>query len=264
MIRRKRKKSAKLLKIIFLSLVVFIVLAIFLLIRFKPFTIKQIEIQNANTGCINEAQLKTSLSLYGQNFFLLDTNKLTKSLKEKFICLKNINYSRSFPNKIVVEIVRREPAAILVNLKEKRATPSSLLENIATPSAREIIGNLIVDAEGVIFSKDTEDLSIPKIYTQNLDIPLGKNLKDDLIKNSLKILDKIKTFGIEHNETWILEKFFIINGKPKVIFRLDEKVDTQLASLQLILTEAKIDLKELEFIDLRFDKPIVKYTPKVN
>jgi len=270
MIRRKlKKKSAKLSKIIFLIFVVFIVLATFLLIRFNPFTIKQIAIQNG-ISCANEDQIKNSLGLYGQNLVLLNKKKLTKNLKDKFICLKDVNFSFFFPNKIVIEVVRREPAAILVNLKEKDATSSSLLESIATPSAQETIGNFVVDVEGVIFSKETEELNIPKvyyvvtnlIYTQDSNLSLGKDLKGDSIKNSLKILERIKTFGIENSETWIIDNFFIINGIQKIIFRLDERIDIQLASLQLILAEAKIDLKELEFIDLRFDKPIVKYTPK--
>lgn len=264
MIRRKeKKKSSKLSKVIFLFLVVFLVLASFLVVLFDPFTIKQIEIKNESIGCVNEDQLKKSLTLEGGNFFLLDTAALTKSFKEKFICLKNLNFSRLFPNKVVVEVIQREPAAILVNLKAKDAK-SNLLEDIATPSAQEITGTVVTDAEGVFFSQDTDGLSVPKIYTQDLDTSLGKNLAGDLIKNSLKILDKIKTFGIESSETWMLDNFFIVNGKPKIIFRLDERVDTQLASLQLILAEAKIDLKELEFIDLRFDKPIVRYTPKKN
>ena len=49
---------------------------------------------------------------------------------------------------------------------------------------------------------------------------------------------------------------------PKVFFRLDNEIDLQLASLQLILEKAKIDERILEFIDLRFDKPIVRFAPK--
>ncbi len=85
------------------------------------------------------------------------------------------------------------------------------------------------------------------------------------LNNALKILDKIKTFGVTTKKSWVSGEFFIINPDimdPKIIFRLDSQIDIQLASLQLILTEAKIDLKELTFIDLRFDKPIVRFAPK--
>ena len=78
-------------------------------------------------------------------------------------------------------------------------------------------------------------------------------------------MDAVKKMGISVNESFLNDSFFIIKDETsviKVIFRLKNEVDIQLASLQLILDKAKIDEKELEFIDLRFDKPVVRYAPK--
>ncbi|MBI4038755.1 hypothetical protein HY384_02235 [Candidatus Daviesbacteria bacterium] len=66
-------------------------------------------------------------------------------------------------------------------------------------------------------------------------------------------------------DTLLRDDFFLINpysNNPRIIFRLSNSLDVQLASLQLILGKAKIDGSRLEFIDLRFDKPVLKFTPK--
>ncbi len=107
------------------------------------------------------------------------------------------------------------------------------------------------------------EYNIPRIYFYDKNISLGNKL-DKSLKDSLKILDKIRTFGVNIKDTRVLNDLFLIypqEGWPKIIFRMDDKVDIQLASLQLILEKTKIDNKELEFIDLRFDKPIVKFAP---
>lgn len=232
------------------------VAVVFLGLNLKLFTIKQIEVQKNNLGCVNEDQLKVSSGLLGKNFFSLDKEKLVESLKEQFICVKNIKISRLFPSGVKIEVSPREPAVILLALKNE-ATNSALLDNIATPSADQIKDSFIADNEGVTFSKEISGLDIPKIYFSELE--------KYLVQNSIKILDKIKTLGVKVRQSLIKDVFLVINpfdNEPKIIFRLDKKIDIQIASLQLILTEAKINKEIIEFIDLRFDKPVVRFAPK--
>ncbi len=265
MIRKKRRRFVRFSKIIFLFLTALFILVAILVARSSFFHIKQIEIRGDKIGCVNSDQLKNALGLYGQNFFLLNNKKLQEDLKTKFVCIKNVVFDRLIPDKVKVEISLRKPTAILFKIKDKQASPSSLIENIATPEASEVQDSYVVDNESVVFSKSTDDLNIPKIYIYDPDIAVGEKLENSFINNSLKILDKIKTFGVTTKKSWIAEEFFIINPDtmdPKIIFRLNHQIDLQLASLQLILAEAKIDLKELTFIDLRFDKPIVRFAPK--
>ena len=82
-----------------------------------------------------------------------------------------------------------------------------------------------------------------------------------MINNIIKIFDKTKSLGIEIKQAWLRENILVTETIPKMIFKLDN-VDSQLASLQLILSEAKIESKELEIIDLRFDKPVIKFAPE--
>lgn len=265
MIRRERRRFAGSLKIIFLSLTVILILIAFLIARSGIFNIKQIEIQGDKIDCTDSDQLKNASGLYGKNFFLLKDRELAENLKGKFVCIENVRSLRLIPDKVKLEMTSRKPAAILLNLKDKQASSSSLIENIATPEASAAQDRYFVDSEGVVFSKSMYELNFSKIYIYDPEIAVGKKLENNFINNSLKILAKIKTFGVNAKKSWISEDFFIINpdtSDPKIIFRLNDRIDIQLASLQLILTEAKIDLKELTFIDLRFDKPIVRFAPK--
>lgn len=128
--------------------------------------------------------------------------------------------------------------------------------------------------KGWFFSKNIGSLDIPKLYLYNSKISLGQELGAS-INNALKILSKTKTFGVDAEKSWVIDNFLITDttSKSRVIFKLNDKVDIQIASLQLILAEAKInhrtiptepgiDSNKLEFIDLRFDKPIVRFAPK--
>lgn len=264
MIRRKRKFKFVKPIIIFLFFLTLLILLILLFFRSNFLVIKQIEIQG-QAECVNPDQLKNAIPLYGQNFFLLNEEKLTQDLKRKYICIKGIIFSRYFPDKMKLEISPRQPVAVLLSLKEKQASASSLVENIATPEASIVKETYVVDNESIAFATNIDNLNIPKIYIFDQGISLGQRFGDDLIGNALKILERIKTFGVKVTKSWISDNFFIINPDTKyqkIVFDLSSPIDIQLASLQLILTEAKMNLRELEFIDLRFDKPVVRYAPK--
>lgn len=267
MMRRKKRGSAKFSKIIFLLLPILLFLAFFLIFRSGLFSIKQIQIQGDKISCATGDQIKNESGLLGQNFFLLNNKRLQLALKTKFVCIKNAVVSRFVPDKVKLEIEARKPAAVLLSLKEKQASTSSLIENTATPEAEAVKDYFLVDSEGVVFSKSTDDSNIPKIYIYDQGIVMGKQLENSLINNSIKILDRIRTFNVIVKKSWIAEGFFIVNpdtSDPKIIFRLNDQIDIQLASLQLILAEAKIDLREFTFIDLRFNKPVVRFAPKKN
>lgn len=138
----------------------------------------------------------------------------------------------------------------------KPATPQvevSRLEPVATvyiikDATREAF---LLDEEGVLFSGTTS--ATLKIYSSE------KNIN---FKNILAILNKIKIFGIEVGETVVAQNSLTINSMPKIVLDLDRDLSLQIASLQLILQQAKIDGEAAEFIDLRFDKPVVRFAPK--
>lgn len=251
------------MKIILPLLLLLIILSTFLIIRSDLFTIKAVDVQMDKIGCTDINQLKNSIQLLGQNIFLINSSKIKSDLKNNFLCIKDVQFSRNFPNKISLFVFGREPQVLLLGLKNKEATKSASLENIATPSARqqETISNFVVDKEAIIFATDSKEYGIPKIYYHDQNLSLGQRA-EGFIFDSLKILEKVKTYSLDVKESEILDGVLLLYTKPKIIFKLSQDIDTQFASLQLILNQARIDEKELVFIDLRFDKPIIRLAPK--
>ena len=246
------------MKRIFFGLILVITLSLFVL-RTDFLKIKSINVRLEKVSCADSDQIKNAAALLGQNIVFLNSSKAKENIKNKFVCVKDVIFLKTFPKNVNLIVSGRVPVAIAAVLKTSEASPSSFLENIATPSGSEVVESFLIDEEGVIFSKINEQANLPSIYFKDISISLGKKL-EDTTKNSLKILEKLNLFGLDIQETLVSDNYFIIFS-PKVIFRLDSEVDIQLASLQLILEKAKIDDVRLEFVDLRFDKPAVKFAP---
>ena len=248
---------------------------LYMIINSPLLTIKSINIEKHNINCATDLEIQQTSSLLGRNFLFLNTQEIVENLKNKFICIKKVEVEKEFPNRIKLEILGREAKLIVIPLlnKEalrapcdtsclKEASPSSSLENIATPSAQDYSDVFSVDDEGVVFSKGNTNINLAKIFVYEKVVNLGNNLREQ-ITNIVKILDKVKIFGIDIRSAKIISnEILITDTKPVMIFKLNKDIDLQLASLQLILGQAKIDSNTLEFIDLRFDKPIVRFAPK--
>lgn len=256
---KSRRKGSK---IIFLGLVLLLATSSYFFIRSNFFIITSIYVQSDKITCSDNSQIRDSSNLFGQHIVFFDAQFIKNNLKNKFLCIKEVIISRKFPDRVSIYATGREPKAILLTLKNKESTSSADVENIATPSARaqEVDSSYLVDDESVIYTKEIGQATAVKIFF-NQKLELGKT-PDLLIPNSLKILDKVKIYGLEPQETEILNEIFIIYSVPKIVFNLSGDLDTQLASLQLILNKAKIDRESLRFIDLRFDKPVIKIAPK--
>lgn len=262
---KRKKRNFKLSKIIVPSILLLLLISVVLVLRLNVFTVGDFEVKGESVSCTDNNQIKNAVSLKGQNFFFIDEGKTENDLKNKFFCIKSVLVSKQLPNKITLQVSGRQAAATVIDLKSKEASVSSLIANIATPSAEDFKNTYAVDEESVVFAKDLQWSNSPKIYISNLDISLGKKLEGGILNNALKILNKIKTFAVIPDQSWITDGNFLVYltpPAPKVVFRLNSEVDYQLASLQLILTKAKIDSKEIEFIDLRFDKPVIKFAPE--
>lgn len=251
---RNSKRKSWLWKIIFLFLLIIFFLLIYISLKANIFSIRFVDLKRENVECLNEGRIK-DLSL-GKNIFLINEKNISDEIKKDFICVKSISFSKILPDKLNLDILGRRPVAQLM-MSNSEASASSLIENIATPSAQGEA--YLLDEEGVVFSKG--NLDSPNIYILSKNIDLG--FEDNYLK-ILKILDNSRKLQLDIKQSYVLNNLLIINSVPKIIFKLDFPLDLQIASLQLILKVAKIDNKELEFIDLRFDKPVIKYAPKKN
>lgn len=252
---KKRDRLIFLLKFTALFVLFGVIAAIMLFLNYNFFVVKNLEINLINLSCTDSKSLSDTSELLGQSMLMVNKVKVEQNLKEVYLCIRRISLIKHLPDKIAIDVFGREGAVNLVQLDPKIATPSASLINIATPSAEEISSgkSYTVDVEGINFGESkVEGLSV--IYS------FGEPISP--IKEVIRIIDKLKTFGLDTKEGYLTLYTLIVNTYPVIIFNLSKDLDAQLASLQLILEQAKIGEEMLEFIDLRFDKPVIMIAPK--
>ena len=261
---KNKKNDIKKLSLIVLCFIL-VLTTIFYFMKSDLFIVKKIEILSENLSCVQNSQIKSTIDFFKENIFFLDFKKGEDLLKSKYLCIKSVNFSRIWPDKLELKISKREAKLILTPLKSKEATDSVMeqLTNKPSSMSAEMLDNsqekFMVDQEGVVFDKDGE-MNLAKVYLASPDLSLGKKLDDSLINDLLRIIDKLKTFGIKSDDMVVdKENLVLINSLPRIVFRISNDIDNQLAALQLILNKARIDDDKLEFIDLRFDKPVIRY-----
>ena len=256
--RKNPKKKIK--KILFPFFLILTIGLSYLVLRSHIFNVKNVEIRMYSLACVNEEGIRKDLKVFNQSIFSLDSKILEQNLKSQHLCIKSASFTKKIPDSLEITIQARQAKIKLVPISLKEATISSSLENIATPSAKDFTNIFLADEEGKVFAKDSRT-DLPTIFIYKRDVQLGENL-GSLAINALKVLENLKKLNLEFITATLVDEFLVVDTIPKVIFTLSKDIDIQLASLQLILQQAKIDESRLEFIDLRFDKPIVRIAPK--
>lgn len=261
--RKRLNKNRKKFPIFFIVSIFLFAICIYLFLKLNLFKIKTLDITGQNLNCVNSDQIKEMSDLYGKNFFSVDTSMFNKKVKEKFLCVKELNFSKKIPDTLKVDVIGRKPIAQIRRIDGMEASISAIFEIIATSSATESADSYLLDEEGIIFAKTNDSINIPNIFVSNINLSLGSKLGNNT-EGLLKVLEKVKVFGIDTSKLMISNNYLYIFSSPKVIFDLTVDLEFQIASLQLILEKSKIDESMVEFIDLRFDKPIIKIAPKKN
>lgn len=119
----------------------------------------------------------------------------------------------------------------------------------------------VVDDEGVLLAK-TKSSDLPLILLKEpVKLEIGEKVKEEVIQ-AINFLTSLRFNLFEPKlariispqalEVWLKENVV-------VLFSLKKEAKVQLDSLQLILSRAKIEGKNIRKIDLRFDKPVVNY-----
>lgn len=260
-----RKKSGKvrlfkrLAFLLFISLLLSSVIYMFLFSSI--FRIETVDIDIRDDKC--DDQIDKS-KILGRNIFLLNPNQLKIILKDEMMCFKDIRVNKNFPNKVTLDFIKRDAIAKIASLEEKEASMSSVLTE-ATVSGQILGPAFLLDEDGLVFAQASSE-NLPKLLIAGQNINIGISLEVEKLRKIIMIFEKNNQLNMGINEV-------VLTGKNHVIalsleygfimaFDLGGDVKEQLASLQLILDKSKINDEKIEYLDLRFSNPIVKYAPK--
>lgn len=248
---------------------VFFLILFFLVLIWKQdfFSIKKIEIIS-DADCVTEQELRNKLNAIDKSWLDIKSGRVENILKNKYLCIKNVDLSYQFPTTMKVKIFGRRfftkvlPLDKTLNLQNFESSVSSetALIDWSFPQISDDI--LVADNRGFIYTKKPADFPLPLLFLSE-NLSLGKQLD---IKKFILIEQIFERYS-ELDEL-IQQKSFkakidgnalFIEGSFKTAFSLKRDILKQLASLQLILQKARIDQRDAKVIDLRFDKLIIEY-----
>lgn len=254
-----KKKVAILLLIFLLGIIIW---------KSNFLTIEKVNFSNF-AGCVSNDQLNSEIKNIDKNSLFYNSEKFKNIIFNKYECVKDISISYEFPKTANVSIIGRKFFAKVYSVN----TPLNFIDTESSTSSETALINwdfpgessedaFVVDETGVIFNKVKYDFPLPVIFLSD-NIGFGTKLGNhnfsaiDQIFSKLLILPPI---SYQPNfKAKMFENTLLLNTSPKLAFSLNRDILRQLASLQLILQKAKIDERVAEFIDLRFDKPVVQY-----
>lgn len=274
---RKEKKKTNLLKILIGVTFLGIIVVAFFLVTPTIFNIKKVDILSDKIDCVSEGEIKKQADLINKNILFFDRNAIRHNLIKKFSCIKSVEFQISQFNTLKVNLLGREAVLAFVKAPLQEASISAVLNDLqisknstssASASSSGILAQFrdeyfLTDDSGFIFSLVLKSPTISVVEYWDNSLKVGSSINNQNFLKLLAIIQKLKEIElvISGVKVYSTNTVLVMSSQP-ILFSLDTDVENQLAALQLILQKAKIDDENMFFIDLRFDKPIVKFVPK--
>jgi len=226
---------------LFFFFVFFFLVGLFLWYNFFKIKVIKIETDSQLTNLLGIDNLKD------KNIFFISENKEEKRLKEINPQIKQISIFKKYPKTL--------------NIYIKIYTPTALIKSNQ--------GFLVLSEDGrILFTlKKKENYSfLPFInYYQLINQAVYKvgdwiDLKD--IKISLILLNQLKTFNLMIKDIDIVNEdmiLFKLRDEKRLLFTSKRDWQKQVFSVSLILKHLKLEGKQFKQIDVRFEKPIIKF-----
>ncbi len=233
--------------------------------------INQVEASVDNAPCVSEESIKTEANLMGSNMLFIG-DKIKHKILDKYICVKDVRLEKKFPGSIRIIVSGRSALSSVVTYKEadrklaldlKSMEASSSSQSALLDWSRPSMSSqeFLSDDSGVLFAIFAGE-SLPRLYMPEQSVKLGQRLNEGLFWKISTVFEGLKKSEVSFSEALIFNEELLIINPSKIAFSLKKDLSKQLISLQLILQKSKIDSSMIESIDLRFDKPVVKFVPK--
>lgn len=252
---RKFLKFSIIKKILYLFFAILIIyIALSALYKSPFFKIKKIYINS-------EVEIENSdlLTLFNGSYFKINSKKINDQLNKKYPEIDSIAIKKSFPNFVSIIVFKRIPIAIAVN----GSLTENSVEGEATGSANIKYGfekkeghEFLIDIKGSLLEKKEENLPTIGLDLQNK-VP-GDSMASPTVLFMLQALQKLteKPLWIVGHDNKVV--FYNSDGSY-VLLDSSKNLSEQLSSLQLITNRFRIEGRKFEYLDLRFQKPIVKF-----
>ncbi|MCA9392128.1 FtsQ-type POTRA domain-containing protein [candidate division WWE3 bacterium] len=236
-------------------IIVLIITVVYLLSQSDLFLVKRVEVTAQTNKYVAKEDVERLLTPYLVTSIMdLNTSLVRKDLVDAFPQIEDL------------EIERILPSTLKISYKEK----------LPTMTITSSQGSFLTDTQGVVYAQAEEEdnQDVPSIrlsddYTETIAIVIGEkpgNIDIDrllLVYNYDWNIDQLRVESmVLHPDYLELQVKDLLSGvnQPTVV-RLSDKNDIQESLLKLttLVQLSRNDAKNLQLVDLRFDKAVVRY-----
>jgi len=205
------------------------------------FAIKEVSVTSDRGYAFTAGRKKLERLYLGRNIFSVDLDQTATLINNDFPQLKKVEVRRRLPEVLEVDIVSRRPAARLHS------------------------GGVVIDREGVVLATGKKDDGLVTIRGLNffLNVPSrGTKVRNASLEKALILLSGLnrkmpgRKDSIEYID--ISDKKNLILGISGVTVKMGaDDLAGKIDALNDILTDPNIDTGDINYMDMRFDEPVI-------
>lgn len=259
--KRPQISFRKFLKFSIIKKIVYIILLILILNHLFPRLYKSsfFKIQKIYLTSEIEIDKNFLLPFFNKSYLEINVGNIASQITKKYPEIDSIVIKKTFPNSVSLTVIKRTPVAIAVN----GLLTQNSIEGEASDSVNIKYGfekkegqEFLIDIKGSLLEKKEVNLPIIGLDLQNK-VP-GDSMASPTVLFMLQTLQKLteKPYWIVSQDEKIV--FFNPDGSL-VLLDSSKNLAEQLSSLQLITNRFRIEGRKFEYLDLRFQKPVVKF-----
>lgn len=241
--RKKRKKLILFFKTT-LSFLVFAGLIILVVLFFQGsyFNLKKIDCQIENKECSDEEKIIFA-DLLGENIFLARVDNFEQKVLADSWQFESVEIEKKLPDRILIKLKTRQPFFNLT-FDEKNWW-------------------LIDDQGFVLQGRNNSASDLPQVfYTSTIDLKVGQKLEQLVLDSVILMLKQLKEEKlISYQKILVQDNLISLTTSENMVasFSAQKNMQLQVDSLLFILRLSKIEGKLPKFLDLRYDKPVVRF-----
>lgn len=208
------------------------IIIFFTIFIYQKFNVKKIIIISDDTS------LRGLTILNNNNLLFIDEKKISEYFLKHNPTLKSINIVKSLPQTLILRIGKRMPVAQI----------------------ETISGKMYLDQDGIILSGDDNYSELPKIITPDISVDVNQKADWRVVK-AASFVQEVRKQGIIIEQISVNDASGTFSAKTangvEIILGYNADIPAKASSLQVIILRFRIEGKNINKIDLQFDKPLV-------
>ena len=206
------------------------------------FVVREIYVNKDKGYAFKEGETKLNRLYSGRNIFQVDLKYAQTMIKSDFPQLKKVEVRRRFPDRLEVDIITREPVAVV-----------------------DHGGGIVIDREAVVVALGYKGEGLTRIRGVGffLNMPSrGEKIKNQMLEKGLVLIDGMRkkmpsrVKSVEYID--ISDKNNIVLGISGVAVKMGaDDFSHKLDRLDEMLRDPKLKLKDINYIDLRFKDAVI-------